>query len=444
MSVALDVHTNERDEETPVATESPVAPRHRFATALALAVGAVVFVGVGAVVGTLWGPQLVRTYLPSVAAEVAAFQGPQPVVEQLDDGYQGELVRRVAAVSAELGRSAYVVPTLEEATAGALQGLLTSSDAYALYLDPASYAAPADGESPDGEALVTGSLCEDVGLIAIERLTPGVAEAVARQVEALRNEGARAFVLDLRGNPGGSLNEAVGVASLFLDGGTVAEVIHADGTIDRIAADSAATLASEPLAVLVSSDTGSAAEALAAALQDHRRALLVGTVTAGRGGVQVVKTLSFGGAVAYAVSVFRTPDGYVVDGRGIAPDLVVPMDRSLQSEDPAADVQLAAALDVARAWLEQGSLELDGLSNEPGPQAAGVDQAHALERALIQAAADEESADDGQGSLDHEGFLDEADAAGVDEPDSPEAGNEEAADATASAVAHPNNDDIEA
>lgn len=381
---ALDEAT--RQGEAPAPVEPPVRQRHRFATALAWVVGAVLLLGVGATAGALWGPGLLWTYAPGVAEALGMVQTSDPVLEQLEDGYEGELARRVAAVSAELGRTAYRVPSLDDATASTLQGLLASADPYALYLDPEDYAQSVDvAENTEKNTLVEGSLVDGVGVIVVRQLTPGVADAVADRVESLRGEGAGSFVLDLRGNPGGSLHEAVLVASLFMDGGTVAEVINADGTVDRVAADPAAQVVTEPLAVLVASDTGSAAEALVGALQDHRRALVVGTVTAGRGGVQVVKTLSFGGAVAYAVSAFRTPDGYVVDGRGIAPDVVLPMDEGARSLDPLTDIQLAAALEVVRAWEETGSIDIEWLSNAPGPQADAVDQAHALERSLQEA-----------------------------------------------------------
>lgn len=382
--------------EVPAVTEPPAQKRHRCATALACLVGAVVFACAGIVVGTLMGPQWLRAYLPSVASELNMATTPTTMVEQLEDGYSGELVRRIAAVGNELERSAYEVPTLEEATAGALQGLLSASDPYALYVDAEAYGSGKIIASDDETPPVHSRLVDGVGIVVVDALMPGVAEDVAAQMEALRDEGAQGFVLDLRSNPGGSLHEAVMVASLFLEGGTVVEVIHADGSSERIAANPGDTVMAEPLVVLVSSDTGSAAEALAAALQDHHRALLVGSVTAGRGGVQVVKTLSFGGAVVYATSMFRTPDGYVVEGRGIAPDLVLPMEGASRSDDPATDAQVAAAFELLAQWAQTGSMDQDGLSNAPGPQADGVDQARALERAMQQESSpDESSQDDG-------------------------------------------------
>lgn len=410
-----------RQGEVPAPVEPPARQRHRFATALAWVVGAVLLLGVGATAGVLWGSGLLWTYAPGVAEGLGLVQASDSVLEQLEDGYDGELARRVAAVSAELGRTAYRVPSLDDATAATLQGLLASADPHALYLDPEDYARSVDvAENSQGDALVEGSLVDGAGVIVVHQLTPGVADAVADRVESLRGEGASSFVLDLRGNPGGSLHEAVLVASLFMNGGTVAEVINADGTVDRVAADPSAQVATEPLAVLVASDTGSAAEALAGALQDHRRALLVGAVTAGRGGVQVVKTLSFGGAVVYAVSAFRTPDGYVVDGRGIAPDVVLPMDEGARSLDPLTDIQLAAALEVVRAWGETGSIDIEWLSNAPGPQADAVDQARALERSLQEAGAQWA---EGIGEENPDG--DAADNADGESTEVPDASNEE-------------------
>ena len=130
------------------------------------------------------------------------------------------------------------------------------------------------------------------------------------------------------------------MASLFLTGGTVAEVREADGTTERVAVTPGACVTSAPLVVLVDEGTGSAAEVVAAALHDHGRAELVGAVTAGNGTVRSVKTLSFGGAVAYATAEFLTPDGNKVDGVGIIPDVVVAAADPL----PAAYVKVLAGL----------------------------------------------------------------------------------------------------
>lgn len=371
------------------ASDQPEAPAPRKRThalaALALAVGAVLLAGGAFALGTLYGPGAVRTYLPSLARDLELL-APESAVEQLDDGYGGELARRVAAVGAELGRTAYTAPDLDEATRGTLEGLLASTDSQARYLDPETYAEAVEAaQETDGDEPKEPTVVEGVGVVTVDRLGTGSAEAVARELDDLASRGVAGIVLDLRRASGGSMNEAAAVASLFLNGGTVAEVIAHDGSVERLAADASSRAYTGPLAVLVSTKTAGATEALTAALQDHQRALVVGEVTAGVGTVPTVKTLSFGGAVSYAVAEFRTPDGYVVDGRGLAPDLVVPASTE-DADDPESDGQLAAAVALVATWADDDSISVEGLTNAPGPQAEAVEQARALEEALRSAA----------------------------------------------------------
>jgi len=313
---------------TPAYQREPrTSKSHPVATALALVAGAVALVCAGLAVGTLHGPAALREYVPVLADDLGILVEPQTELELLEDGYGGELARRVAAVSAELQRSAYDAPTLDEATAGALQGLVESVDASAVYI------APGDLESGyyagDPAELVSVRLVGTVGVLEVSRVEPGVSQVLAARIGELAGAGATSFVLDLRNNPGGSFTEGVAVASLFMQGGTVAEVVGADGAGERVSVNHGACVTQAPLAVLVNGGTGSAAEVVAAALLDHARAALVGEPTDGNGTVRSVKTLSFGGAVAYATAEFLTPDGRKVDGVGITPSVSVAPDAPL-------------------------------------------------------------------------------------------------------------------
>ena len=315
----------------------------------------------GLVLGTLHGPDLLREYVPSLAAELGMTEEPQVEVERLDDGYDGELARRVAAVSSDLTRSAASAPSLDEATAGALQGLVSASDSGASYLDAEELAA-AEGDAIGGAS--GGAVSErtqgSVGVIAISSFEEGVASEVEEAVADLEARGFTSLVLDLRGNAGGSLREMVDTASLFLRGGTVVEVVSGDGSSRRLAADAGKQVTEGPLAVLVSNETGSVAEAFAAALQEHRRAVVVGQVTAGDASIRSVRTLSFGGAVVFATATFLTPDGNDVSGTGVTPDLVVARSASGTgdvSARPAKDTELDAAVDLLASWVEPDGIE---------------------------------------------------------------------------------------
>ncbi len=405
---------------------------HPVAAASAIAVGAVVFLAVGLVVGTLRGPDLLREYVPSLAGELGMTEEAQAEVERLDDGYGGELARRVAAVSSDLARSAVSAPSLDEATAGALQGLVSSSDPGARYLDAEELAAAeggvggATGVAAGGRAVTTETR-GSVGVIAIASFETGVSRDVEAAVADFKARGVTSLVLDLRGNAGGSLREAVDTASLFLRGGTVAEVVSGDGSSRRLAADAGRQAAEGPLAVLVSDGTGSVAEAFAAALQEHRRAVVVGQATAGDASVRSLRTLSFGGAVVFATATFLTPDGNDVSGTGVAPDLVVARPASGEafgeasgdgsgygsgpetgsesgsasglasgSADAASptakDTALDAAADLLASWAESGGIE--GALQAARRLSAAVDDAASGAADLI--ASMESSAADGQ------------------------------------------------
>ena len=132
------------------------------------------------------------------------------------------------------------------------------------------------------------------------------------------------LVLDLRNNPGGVLDAAVHVADTFLDSGLI---VSAEGrTPDarfRMEAQPGDRLAGAPLSVLVNGGSASAAEIVAGALQDHRRAAIVGESTFGKGSVQTIMPLSDGRAIKLTTSRYFTPSGRSIQNRGITPDIVV-------------------------------------------------------------------------------------------------------------------------
>ena len=163
----------------------------------------------------------------------------------------------------------------------------------------------------------------DISRVRISAFTRGVGREVRT---ALRTNGQRhrgGVVLDLRDSPGGLLDEAVEVASVFLDGGAVVSYERrgrAPRTLDAAPGGDMAT----PVVVLVSATTASAAEVVAAALQDRNRAVVVGSQTFGKGSVQEPSRLSDGSAIELTVGRYLTPTGRAIDGVGVEPDVLVP------------------------------------------------------------------------------------------------------------------------
>jgi carboxyl-terminal processing protease len=162
----------------------------------------------------------------------------------------------------------------------------------------------------------------NITLISVAAFTRGVGRDVERALEG-RRPGAGGVVLDLRDNPGGLLDEAVGVASVFLDGGPVVSYDRRSEPSRTFEAyDGGDT--TTPVVVLVNPSTASAAEVVAAALQDRNRAVVVGTRTYGKGSVQEPSRLSDGSALELTVGRYLTPAGRSLEGVGVEPDVVVP------------------------------------------------------------------------------------------------------------------------
>jgi carboxyl-terminal processing protease len=153
--------------------------------------------------------------------------------------------------------------------------------------------------------------------------TPDEVNAAVSKLQRDNPHGLHGLVLDLRDNPGGVLESGVAVADDFLNSGVI---LTAEGRTPDARFEMDATpgdlMNGAPIVVLVNSGTASAAEIVAAALKDHGRALLIGHRTYGKGTVQTVIPLQYGGAVKLTTSRYFTPSGGSVQGKGIVPDIV--------------------------------------------------------------------------------------------------------------------------
>jgi carboxyl-terminal processing protease len=156
-----------------------------------------------------------------------------------------------------------------------------------------------------------------VRVIRILRFSHGVAAAVRR---AARD--APVVVLDLRGNPGGLISEAVATVDVFLAQGPIVSYSGAH-MLGRTVHASRSALPRMPLVVVVDHATASAAEIVAGALRDNKRATIVGTRTFGKASIQAIVAVPGGGAVKLTVATYRTPSGLDIHGRGIRPDVAV-------------------------------------------------------------------------------------------------------------------------
>ncbi|MGW7055345.1 S41 family peptidase [Streptomyces sp. NPDC054887] len=169
------------------------------------------------------------------------------------------------------------------------------------------------------EAVTVERLADGATLIKVASFTRGSGERVREAVRAVPED--HGVLLDLRGNGGGLVTEAVSAASAFLDGGLVA-TYDVDGEQRALYAKPGGDT-DRPVVALVDGGTMSAAELVAGALQDRGRAVTVGSRTFGKGSVQMPSRLPDGSVAELTVGHYRTPAGHSVDGRGISPDLPV-------------------------------------------------------------------------------------------------------------------------
>lgn len=203
-----------------------------------------------------------------------------------------------------------------------------------------------------------------------EQTMPGVEEAVAGFAEEL-GEDFGGVVLDLRNNPGGLLDQAVAVSDAFLERG---EIVSTRGRYEedssRYNARSGDLMEGLPIVVLINGGSASASEIVAGALQDHRRAIVMGTKSFGKGSVQTVMPLGSAGAMRLTTARYYTPSGRSIQAKGIDPDILVERARLETIEGPAGR---------SEADL-RGSLEAEEAPEEaPGAQAEDDPQDQALE-----------------------------------------------------------------
>lgn len=225
-------------------------------------------------------------------------------------------------------------------------------------------------ESVKDAKLVSGS----IGYVRITQFNNPTATDLRAALADLEEQGMEALVLDLRNNPGGLLNSAIEVAQQFLTRGNL--IVYTRGRDgrrgQRYTARERNPQLDFPMVVLINEGSASASEIVAGALQDHRRAILVGEKTFGKGSVQSVLPLDDGSALRITTALYYTPSERVIDERGIEPDIVVsiepeewrrilirrsrPENATLDFDededlDEAVDTQLERAIDVLKGVM---------------------------------------------------------------------------------------------
>ncbi|MEP4703878.1 MAG: S41 family peptidase, partial [Hyphomicrobiales bacterium] len=186
---------------------------------------------------------------------------------------------------------------------------------------------------------VRGRVEDDVAYIRItqfnEQTFDGVKAEIEKQSEKIGDK-LKGYVLDLRNNPGGLLDQSIAVSDVFLDKGEIVSTRgrHAEET-QKFSARSGDLTKGKPIVVIINGGSASASEIVSGALQDHRRATVIGSRSFGKGSVQTIIPLGTNGAVRLTTARYYTPSGRSIQAKGVLPDINVeqPLPDELKSED---------------------------------------------------------------------------------------------------------------
>ena len=192
-----------------------------------------------------------------------------------------------------------------------------------------------------------------------EQTTPNIEKGIKEKIDELSGkDNVSGFVIDLRNNPGGLLSEAISVSDMFLNQGEIVSTRgRNNGQAKRYSASKGDLAESKPIVVLINGGSASASEIVAGALQDHKRAVILGTKSFGKGSVQSVIPLGEDGAMRLTTARYYTPAGRSIQALGVVPDIIVEQlpNKEKETEKPSGRITEADL---------KGALSNDRLSDE--------------------------------------------------------------------------------
>ena len=207
----------------------------------------------------------------------------------------------------------------------------------------------------------------NIGYIRLNQFSANASKEMKDAIKNLESKKVSGYILDLRGNPGGLLYASIEIAQMWMNKGTIVFTIDRQGTQDKQVANGSA-LTNKPLVILVDKGSASASEILSGALQDNKRAILVGNKTFGKGLVQSVQPLKSGSGLAVTIAKYHTPSGKDINKHGIDPDVKVELtdaqrqDLWLRERDKLgtlADPQFAKAVELLGKQITQNTSTIE-------------------------------------------------------------------------------------
>lgn len=235
------------------------------------------------------------------------------------------------------------------------------------------------------QSIKSRTLESGFGYIRISSFQSGTATDLRKALDHLEsdNPGMQGLILDLRNDPGGLLDQAVEVSDEFLDEGLI---VYTGGRLEsqkmRFEAHKNSRQHPYPIVILVNSGSASASEIVAGALQDHKRAIIMGEQTFGKGSVQTVIPLNDGSALRLTTSLYYTPSGRSIQAKGITPDIIVKKETPKTEETPAEEPTRVREKDLPRHMENQ---KADQVSKQEAAQADSkklIEQDNQVRRAL--------------------------------------------------------------
>jgi carboxyl-terminal processing protease len=212
------------------------------------------------------------------------------------------------------------------------------------------------------------SLKPGFGYVRISNFTGTTTQEFEKALEKLEASEApmKGLVLDLRNNGGGLLNQAISISDEFLDKGAVVSMKGRDRKNTKVFnATPSPVQRTYPIVVLINGGTASASEIVAGALQDHKRALVIGTTSFGKGSVQTVETLRDGSGLKLTIARYYTPNGRSIQAKGIEPDIILKFKRLDAPEATGADESLLKERDLENHLEAEGEAEKSDPKKKP-------------------------------------------------------------------------------
>ena len=214
-------------------------------------------------------------------------------------------------------------------------------------------------------------LVDKIGYVKLSQFTRPTIEKLDEALVDLQNQGMKALIFDLRNNPGGFVDSAVDVCSRFIADDKLVVFTQGRAEEDKTVMNSTYSevkVLDIPMVILINEMSASASEIVAGCLKDYKRAVLIGAKSYGKGSVQTVVNLSNKGAVKFTIAKYYTPNAYVIHGKGIDPDIKVPIEDKIRKRffrqlnqfpgelkpkptDSILDTQLERAIEVLNAVL---------------------------------------------------------------------------------------------